>query len=103
MFNINGISILNNLRTISSYQETRLCGFVIYDETDAVMKRVMNDSNIFRMLDDISASGIATAFIIYPQTIVNLTSVGWVNALFGVIFYLMLAISEDYRLLGFEP
>lgn len=42
------------------------------------------------MLDDISASGIATAFIIYPQTIVNLTSVGWVNALFGVIFYLML-------------
>ena len=54
MFNINGISILNNLRTISSYQETRLCGFVIYDETDAVMKRVMNDSNIFRMLDDIS-------------------------------------------------
>lgn len=42
------------------------------------------------MLDDISASGIATAFIIYPQTIVNLTSVGWVNALFGMIFYLML-------------
>lgn len=42
------------------------------------------------MLDNISASGIATAFIIYPQTIVNLTSVGWVNALFGVIFYLML-------------
>lgn len=54
MFNINGISILNNLRTISSYQETRLCGFVIYDETDAVMKRVMNDSSIFRMLDEIS-------------------------------------------------
>ncbi|MDD6194012.1 MAG: sodium-dependent transporter [Lachnospiraceae bacterium] len=42
------------------------------------------------MLDDMSASGIATAFIIYPQTIVNLTSIGWVNALFGVIFYLML-------------
>ena len=42
------------------------------------------------MLDDMSASGIATAFIIYPQTIVNLTNVGWVNALFGVIFYLML-------------
>lgn len=42
------------------------------------------------MLDNISASGIATAFIIYPQAIVNLTSVGWFNALFGIIFYLML-------------
>lgn len=42
------------------------------------------------MLDNISESGIATAFIIYPQAIVNLTSVGWFNALFGVIFYLML-------------
>ena len=42
------------------------------------------------MLDSISASGIATAFVIYPQAIVNLTSIGWVNALFGVIFYLML-------------
>ncbi len=42
------------------------------------------------MLDNISSSGIATAFIIYPQAIVNLTSIGWVNALFGVIFYMML-------------
>lgn len=42
------------------------------------------------MLDSISSSGIATAFIIYPQAIVNLTSIGWVNALFGVIFYMML-------------
>lgn len=42
------------------------------------------------MLDSISASGIATAFIIYPQAIVSLTSIGWVNALFGLIFYLML-------------
>ena len=42
------------------------------------------------MLGNISESGIATAFIIYPQSIVNLTSIGWVNALFGVIFYLML-------------
>ncbi|MCI5828202.1 MAG: sodium-dependent transporter [Lachnospiraceae bacterium] len=42
------------------------------------------------MLDNISASGIATAFIIYPQAIVNLTSIGWFNALFGIIFYLML-------------
>lgn len=43
------------------------------------------------MLDSISDSGIATAFVIYPQAIVNLTNVGWFNALFGVIFYLMLA------------
>lgn len=43
------------------------------------------------MLDSMSSSGIATAFIIYPQAIVNLTSAGWFNALFGVIFYLMLA------------
>lgn len=42
------------------------------------------------MLDSISDSGIATAFVIYPQAIVNLTNVGWVNAVFGVIFYLML-------------
>ena len=42
------------------------------------------------MLDSMSSSGIATAFIIYPQAIVNLTSIGWVNALFGVIFYMML-------------
>lgn len=42
------------------------------------------------MLDNISDSGIATAFIIYPQAIVNLTNVGWFNAIFGIIFYLML-------------
>ncbi len=42
------------------------------------------------MLDNISSSGIATAFIIYPSAIVNLTTVGWFNAAFGVIFYLML-------------
>lgn len=42
------------------------------------------------MLDSISDSGIATAFLIYPQAIVNLTDIGWFNALFGVIFYLML-------------
>lgn len=42
------------------------------------------------MLDKISASGIATAFIIYPQAIVNLTNIGWVNAIFGIVFYLML-------------
>ncbi len=42
------------------------------------------------MLDSISDSGIATAFIIYPSAIVNLTNVGWFNAAFGVVFYLML-------------
>lgn len=42
------------------------------------------------MLDSISDSGIATAFIIYPQAIVNLTNIGWFNAAFGAVFYLML-------------
>ena len=42
------------------------------------------------MLGSISDSGIATAFIIYPQAIVNLTGIGWVNMIFGIIFYLML-------------
>lgn len=42
------------------------------------------------MLDQISASGISTAFMIYPQAIVNLSNVGWLNALFGVLFYLCL-------------
>lgn len=42
------------------------------------------------MLDNITASGISTAFIVYPQAIVNLTSVGWINALFGAIFYMVL-------------
>ena len=42
------------------------------------------------MLDNITDSGIATAFIVYPQAIVNLTKIGWFNAVFGAIFYLML-------------
>ncbi len=42
------------------------------------------------MLGDMSESGIATAFIIYPQAIVNLTSNGVVNAIFGFIFYMCL-------------
>ena len=42
------------------------------------------------MLDNMSASGVSTAFMIYPQTIVSLTNVGWFNALFGVLFYLCL-------------
>ncbi len=40
--------------------------------------------------ENMSASGIATAFIIYPTAIVQLTSVPWVNAIFGFVFYFML-------------
>ncbi len=42
------------------------------------------------MLDQITDSGIATAFIVYPQAIVNLTGNGVINAIFGAIFYMML-------------
>ena len=42
------------------------------------------------MLGDITASGIETAFVVYPQAIVNLTNIGWLNALFGAVFYMML-------------
>ena len=42
------------------------------------------------MLDMITDSGISTAFMVYPQAIVNLTDIGWVNAIFGAVFYLML-------------
>ncbi|MCR4943603.1 MAG: sodium-dependent transporter [Clostridium sp.] len=41
--------------------------------------------------NDMSASGIATAFIIFPQAIVSLTSIGWINALFGFVFYACLS------------
>ncbi len=42
------------------------------------------------MLDNMSASGIATAFIIYPQAIVNLTDIPWINAVFAYVFYFCL-------------
>ncbi|MBR1482997.1 MAG: sodium-dependent transporter [Ruminococcus sp.] len=42
------------------------------------------------MLGEITASGISTAFFVYPTAIVNLTGNGVVNAIFGAIFYLML-------------
>ncbi len=42
------------------------------------------------MLDNMSASGIATAFIIYPQAIVQLTNVPWINAAFAYVFYFCL-------------
>lgn len=40
---------------------------------------------------DMSDSGIATAFIIFPQAIASITKVGWFNAAFGTVFYLCLA------------
>ncbi len=43
------------------------------------------------MLGNMSVSGIATAFQIYPMAIVNITGIGWLNAFFGVLFYLCLA------------
>lgn len=40
---------------------------------------------------DMSASGIKTAFMIFPQAMANLTKNGWVNAIFGMVFYLCLS------------
>lgn len=42
------------------------------------------------MLDDMSASGIATAFIIYPQAIVKISNSGIFNMIFAFIFYFCL-------------
>ncbi len=42
------------------------------------------------MLDNMSTSGISTAFIIYPQAIVKLSSLPWLNALFAYVFYFCL-------------
>ena len=42
------------------------------------------------MLGSMTESGIGTAFIVYPQAIVSLTDIGWLNAVFGAVFYLML-------------
>lgn len=53
-------------------------------------------------VNDMSASGIATAFIIFPQAIANLTNIGWINAVFGCIFYLCLislAIDSAFSIL----
>ena len=53
-------------------------------------------------VDNMSASGIATAYIIYPTAIVNLTSIGVLNAIFGFIFYFMLctlAIDSAFSIL----
>ena len=42
------------------------------------------------MLDNMSTSGVATAFIIYPQAMVKLTGSGVFNAVFAFIFYFCL-------------
>ena len=42
------------------------------------------------MLDNMSTSGVATAFIIYPQAMVKLTGNGTFNAIFAFIFYFCL-------------
>ncbi len=42
------------------------------------------------MLNKMTDSGISTAFIVYPQAIVNLTSVPAVNAIFAFVFYFCL-------------
>ncbi|MCR5330950.1 MAG: sodium-dependent transporter [Lachnospiraceae bacterium] len=42
------------------------------------------------MLDNMTASGISTAFIVYPQAIVNLTKIPVVNAIFALVFYFCL-------------
>lgn len=51
---------------------------------------------------DMNASGIATAYIIYPSAIVNLTGVPALNAIFGFVFYFMLctlAIDSAFSIL----
>ncbi len=42
------------------------------------------------MLDNMSDSGVATAFIIYPQAIVKLTNNGLFNSVFAFLFYFCL-------------
>lgn len=53
-------------------------------------------------VNNMSASGVATAFIIYPTAIVQLTTIKAVNAVFGFVFYFMLctlAIDSAFSIL----
>lgn len=55
-----------------------------------------------KTIEDMSVSGIATAFIIYPEAIVMLTNAPVANAIFGFIFYFMLctlAIDSAFSIL----
>lgn len=48
------------------------------------------------MLDQMTDSGISTAFIVYPQAIVSLTNSGVLNFIFGGLFYMCLvALAVD--------
>ena len=52
--------------------------------------------------NDMSASGISTAYIIYPTAIVGLTNIKALNAIFGFVFYFMLctlAIDSAFSIL----
>lgn len=42
-------------------------------------------------ITDMTDSGISTAFVIYPMALVQLTSIGGLNVVFAMIFYLTLA------------
>ena len=61
--------------------------FVISVLAGIVMFTTMSGTG---MLDNMTASGISTAFIVYPQAIVRLTGSPIVNALFAYIFYFCL-------------
>lgn len=53
------------------------------------------------MLDDMTSSGISTAFEVYPQAIVMFSNNGIVNAIFGFLFYaclVTLAIDSAFAL-----
>ena len=53
-------------------------------------------------IEDMSISGVSTAFIIYPTAIVSLTGVPALNAIFGFVFYFMLctlAIDSAFSML----
>ena len=47
------------------------------------------------MLDKMTASGISTAFLVYPKAIVSLSNIPWVNAAFAYVFYFCLITLPD--------
>lgn len=66
----------------------------VSDMLISVLSSIVLFSTIYstgQTTSDMSDSGIVTAFIIYPQAIVKFTNIGWINAIFGMIFYLTLA------------
>ena len=72
--------------------------FLISVLAGIVMFTTMAGTN---MLDKMTASGISTAFIVYPQAIVNLTNVPALNAIFAFVFYfclITLAIDSSFSI-----